>query len=150
MPIKNNDDVAHLLEATGRAGSSYREFESPSDQMSAPLIDAVFASGPAAPAPADERPLAEGAKKSDLLSEVFDRPVDQGHAESVGAVGSPSTAARQAEIAPLLSNPFVPGPNASPRRSLSDIRRIISQPSAEAAEAPPTDSLHGLFDRLAG
>ena len=49
MPIKNNDDVAHLLEATGRAGSSYREFESPSDQMSAPLIDAVFASGPADP-----------------------------------------------------------------------------------------------------
>ena len=48
MPIKNNDDVAHLLEATGRAGSSYREFESSSDQMSAPLIDAVFASGPAA------------------------------------------------------------------------------------------------------
>jgi hypothetical protein len=94
--------------------------------------------------------LAEGAKKGDLLSEVFDRPVDRGHAESVGAVGSPSTAARQAEIAPLLSNPFVPGPNASPRRSLSDIRRIISQPSAEAAEAPPTDSLHGLFDRLAG
>lgn len=150
MPIKNNDDVAHLLEATGRAGSSYREFESPSDQMSAPLIDAVFASGPAAPAPADERPLAEGAKKSDLLSEVFDRPVDRGHPGSVGAVGSPSTAARQAEIAPNLSNPFVPGPNASPRRSLSDIRRIISQPSAEAAEAPPTDSLHGLFDRLAG
>ncbi len=143
MPIKNNDDVAHLLEATGRAGSSYREFESPSDQMSAPLIDAVFASGPAAPAPADERPLAGGAKKSDLLSEVFDRPVDRGHPESVGAVGSPSTAARQA-------NPFVSGPNASPRRSLGDIRRIISQPSAEAVEAPPTDSLHGLFDRLAG
>jgi hypothetical protein len=150
MPIKNNDDVAHLLEATGRAGSSYREFESPSDQMSAPLIDAVFASGPAAPAPADERPLAEGAKKSDLLSEVFDRPVDRGHPGSVGAVGSPSTAARQAEIAPHLSNPFVSGPNTPPRRSLSDIRRIISQPSAEAAEAPPTDSLHGLFDRLAG
>jgi hypothetical protein len=83
------------------------------------------------------------------LSEVFDRPVDRA-TRSVGAVGSPSTAARQAEIAPHLSNPFVPGPNAPPRRSLSDIRRIISQPSAEAAEAPPTDSLHGLFDRLAG
>ena len=150
MPIKNNDDVAHLLEATGRAGSSYREFESPSDQMSAPLIDAVFASGPANPAPAEERPVAGGAKKSDLLSEVFDRPVDRGHPEAVGAVGSPSTAARQAEIAPHLSNPFVSVPNASPRRSLGDIRRIISQPSAEAAEAPPTDSLHGLFDRLAG
>ena len=150
MPIKNNDDVAHLLEATGRAGSSYREFESPSDQMSAPLIDAVFASAPAAPPPADERPLAGGAKKSDLLSEVFDRPMDRGHPESGGAVGSSSTAARDAEIAPHLSNPFVSGPNASPRRSLSDIRRIISQPSAEAAEAPPTDSLHGLFDRLAG
>jgi len=150
MPIKNNDDVAHLLDATGRAGSSYREFESPSDQMSAPLIDAVFASGPAAPAPADERPLAGGAKKSDLLSEVFDRPVDRGHPEAVGIVESPSTAARQAGIAPHLSNPFASGPNASPRRSLSDIRRIISQPSAEAVEAPPTDSLHGLFDRLAG
>ncbi|MEA2914680.1 MAG: hypothetical protein QOJ15_6761 [Bradyrhizobium sp.] len=150
MPIKNNDDVAHLLEATGRAGSSYREFESPSDQMSAPLIDAVFASGPVAPAPADERPLAGAGQKSDLLSEVFDRPVDRGHPEAVGAVGSPSTAARQAEIAPHLSNPFVSGPNASPRRSLGDIRRIISQPSAEAVEAPPTDSLHGLFDRLAG
>jgi hypothetical protein len=118
--------------------------------MSAPLIDAVFASGPAAPAPADERPLAEGAKKGDLLSEVFDRPVDRGHPGSVGAVGSPSTAARQAEIAPHLSNPFASGPNTPPRRSLSDIRRIISQPSAEAVEAPPTDSLHGLFDRLAG
>jgi hypothetical protein len=150
MPIKNNDDVAHLLEATGRAGSSYREFENPSDQMSAPLIDAVFASGPAGPAPADERPLAGGAKKADLLSEVFDRPMDRGHPESGGTVGSSSTAAREAEIAPRLSNPFVPGPNAPPRRSLSDIRRIISQPSAEAVEAPPTDSLHGLFDRLAG
>jgi hypothetical protein len=150
MPIKNNDDVAHLLEATGRAGSSYREFESPSDQMSAPLIDAVFASGPAGPAPADEGPLAGGAKKSDLLSEVFDRPVDRGYPETGGAAGSASTAARQAEIAPRLANSFVSGPNAPPRRSLSDIRRIISQPSAEAAEAPPTDSLHGLFDRLAG
>jgi hypothetical protein len=150
MPIKNNDDVAHLLEATGRAGSSYREFENPSDQMSAPLIDAVFASGPASPAPADERPLAGGAKKTDLLSEVFDRPVDRGHAESGGAVGSSSTAAREAEIASRMPNPFVSGPNAPPRRSLSDIRRIISQPSAETAEAPPTDSLHGLFDRLAG
>ena len=151
MPIKNNDDVSHLLEATGRAGSSYREFESASDQMSAPLIDAVFASGPANPAPAEERPVAGGAKKSDLLSEVFDRPMDRGRPESGGAVGSSSTAARDAEIAPRLSNnPFVPGPDAPPRRSLSDIRRIITQPSAEAAEAPPTDSLHGLFDRLAG
>jgi hypothetical protein len=150
MPIKNNDDVAHLLEATGRAGSSYREFENPSDQMSAPLIDAVFASAPAGPAPADERPLAGGAKTSDLLSEVFDRPMDRGHPEAGGAVGSSSAAAREAEIAPRLSNPFVSGPNAPPSRSLSDIRRIITQPSAEAAEAPPTDSLHGLFDRLAG
>ena len=150
MPIKNNDDVAHLLEATGRAGSSYREFESPSDQMSAPLIDAVFASGPANPAPAEERPVAGGAKKSDLLSEVFDRPMDRGRPESGGAVGLASTAAREAEVAPRLSTPFVPGPDAPPRRSLSDIRRIITQPSAEAAEAPPTDSLHGLFDRLAG
>jgi hypothetical protein len=149
MPIKNNDDVAHLLEATGRAGSSYREFENPSDQMSAPLIDAVFASGPAAPAPVEERPLAGGAKKADLLSEVFDRPMDWGYTES-GGTGSLPTAAREAEMAPRMSQPFVPGPNAPPRRSLSDIRRIISQPSAEAAEAPPTDSLHGLFDRLAG
>ena len=150
MPIKNNDDVAHLLEATGRAGSSYREFESPSDQMSAPLIDAVFASGPANPAPAEERPVAGGAKKSDLLSEVFDHPMDRGHPEAGGAVGLAATAAREAEVAPRLSTPFVPGPDAPPRRSLSDIRRIITQPSAEAAEAPPTDSLHGLFDRLAG
>ncbi|HEX9522333.1 MAG TPA: hypothetical protein VF949_05170 [Reyranella sp.] len=150
MPTKNNDDVAHLLEATGRAGSSYREFENPSDQMSAPLIDAVFASGPAGPAPGDEGPLAGGAKKSDLLSEVFDRPMERGHPESAGAAGSSSTAARDAEIAPRPSSPFVPGPNGAPRRSLSDIRRIITQPSAEAVEAPPTDSLHGLFDRLAG
>jgi hypothetical protein len=148
MPIKNNDDVAHLLEATGRAGSSYREFESPADQMSAPLIDAVFASGPAGPVPVDERPLEGGGKKSDLLSEVFDRPMERGRQDLGGAVGSP--AARQAEIAPRVSGPFASGPDAPPRRSLSDIRRIISQPSAEAAQAPPTDSLHGLFDRLAG
>ena len=158
MPIKNNDDVAHLLEATGRAGSSYREFENSSDQMSAPLIDAVFAKGPPHPEAEGQRPLIGAATKSDLLSEVFDSPrhgpaqqvppKQVAPAEAIRSAGSAPPA--EAEIAPRLSNPFVPGPDEPPRRSLSDIRRIITQPSAEAAEAPPTDSLHGLFDRLAG
>ena len=148
MPIKNNDDVAHLLEATGRAGSSYREFESPTDQMSAPLIDAVFASGPAGPVPVEDRPVEGAAKKNDLLSDVFDRPAERSCPDLGGPVGA--SAARRAEIAPRVSIPFASGPDTPPGRSLKDIRRIISQPSAETAQAPPTDSLHGLFDRLAG
>ena len=74
MPIKNNDDVAHLLDSTGRTGSPYREFENSSEQMSAPLLDAVFSSGPPDPSTDDQRRLGGGPTKRDLLSEVFDRP----------------------------------------------------------------------------
>jgi hypothetical protein len=149
MPIKNNDDVAHLLEATGRAGSSYREFENPSDQTSAPLIDAVFANAPPGPAPDDRRPLIGGPTKTDLLSEVFDRPVPRSQAEPSTPVAAPSPAP-EAEVAPRQSSSRSSAPNAPPGRSLSDIRRIITQPSEEAPKAPTSDSLHGLFDRLAG
>jgi hypothetical protein len=157
MPIKNNDDVAHLLEATGRAGSSYREFENSSDQMSAPLIDAVFAKGPPHPEAEGQRPLIGAATKSDLLSEVFDspRPGPAQHvppkqvapAEAIRSAGSAPPA--EAEMTPRLPAPPMAAGTAS-GRTLSDIRRIISHPAEEAIKASPTDSLHGLFDRLAG
>lgn len=74
MPIKNNDDVTHLLDAVGRSGTPYREFETSSDQMSAPLIDAIFGKEPPLPV-REEAPLAVGvASGHDLLADVFDRP----------------------------------------------------------------------------
>ena len=158
MPIKNNDDVAHLLEATGRAGSSYREFENSSDQISAPLIDAVFAKGPPHPEAEGQRPLIGAATKSDLLSEVFDSPrhgpaqhvppKQVAPAEAIRSAGSAPPPA-EAEMTPRLSVPPIAGGTGG-GRTLSDIRRIITQPAEEATKASPTDSLHGLFDRLAG
>lgn len=145
MAIKNNDDVAHLLSATGRTGTPYREFDTTTDQMSAPLIDAIFGKDP----PSSDRPeipLAVGATSgNDLLADVFDRspaipaarPADRGdwrdeafqHAAGVGR--SPAPAAR------------------GPYRTLADIRRIISQPVGQAAPPPSPGGLNGLFDRLA-
>lgn len=147
MAIKNNDDVAHLLSATGRTGTPYREFDSTTDQMSAPLIDAIFGKD-LPPSERQEMPLAVGATSgNDLLADVFDRspgigearPVDRGawrneafqHAAGVGQSHAPAPAAR------------------GPHRTLADIRRIISQPVGPAVQAPSTGGLNGLFDRLA-
>jgi hypothetical protein len=118
--------------------------------MSAPLIDAVFAAGPPDTEPEDQH-LAGGAGASDLLSEVFDpvRPVS--HPELGRLAAPPAPVAAAAEEPPLrLATPAMPAPGGANRRSLGDIRRIILQPSEEAPKVPSTDSLHGLFDRLAG
>jgi len=158
MPIKNNDDVMHLLEATGRTGASYREFEGPADQASAPLIDAVFATAPPEPGAGHQQPLPTGPAKTDLLSEVFDRP------SPIAAPAPPPPATSQPASAPprhgipatgraapaSAMGDVEPAPTSGPRRSLSDIRRVIARPAEQAAKAPPTDSLNGLFDRLAG
>lgn len=143
MAIKNNDDVAHLLQATGAAGSSYREFESASDQMSAPLIDAVFGRDRPDPDSESHAPGIDPARQGNLLADVFDRPPE------------PLLAAAPSwrdEAAGLGSGPAATRPSAAApsRRSLNDIRRVITRPAAEAAKASPTEGLNGLFDRLAG
>lgn len=147
MAIKNNDDVAHLQEATGRAGSSYREFDSSADQMSAPLIDAVFGRDPPGP-PQEGQPLAvDASTNGDLLADVFDRPVP------LAAPKPPEPPSWRDEAIAVARAPTLPPPVpvvAAPRRSLDDIRRIITQPAERAAEPPAADGLHGLFDRLAG
>lgn len=145
MTIKNNDDVANLLNATGRLGTPYREFESTTDQMSAPLIDAIFGKD-LPPTAREEAPLAVGtASGNDLLADVFDhstgiggaRPADRGawrdeaFQQAAGMARPPASSAR------------------GPHRTLADIRRIISQPVGEAGQPPPTGGLNGLFDRLA-
>jgi hypothetical protein len=146
MTIKNNDDVAHLLDATGRVGVPYREFESSTNPVSAPLIDAVFGKDPPSPDPEDG-PLRVGPGSSgDLLAEVFD------HAPSIGNAKTTGYGAGHREAAGQHSAPEIrPTASASvgPLRSLNDIRRIISQPVDKAARSPSTDSLNGLFDRLA-
>src|SRR5262245_11574739 len=171
MPIKNNDDVAHLLEATGRSGSPYREFEAPSDQMSAPLIDAVFAKGPPEPALDAHRPapLQTGPTGTDLLSEVFEGtpraatpaatyPASNeapafGHPQTapplgpIGHMARTGTAHPALVQAPMLQAPMVQAPVAA-RRSLNDIRRIIMKRVEEVPSAPTSDGLNGLFDRL--
>jgi hypothetical protein len=148
MPTKNNEDVAHLLETTGAPDSSYREFENPSDHVHAPLIDAVFAQDPPDPSAEDQRPLVGAATPSDLLGEVFDPPKHVSQPEAPRPAG-PARSATEVAAAPPASSP-AGSPTASGRRSLSDIRRIITRPSEEVPKAAPTDSLHGLFDRLAG
>jgi len=167
MAIKNNDDVAHLLEATGRSSSPYREFEAPSDQMSAPLIDAVFAKGPPELAPDMHHPLQVqgGMPGTDLLSEVFEgtpRPAPPAHSYP-GPNGPPALGYPQASgyPGPAGHPPFpshAPAALATPpalaqtahRRSLSDIRRIITKRVEDVPSAPPSGDLNGLFDRLAG
>ncbi|MBV8193422.1 MAG: hypothetical protein JOY64_08590 [Alphaproteobacteria bacterium] len=156
MPIKNNDDVAHLLEATGGSGSSYREFESPTDQMSAPLIDAVFAKGPPEPTPDmhSPAPLQRGLSSSDILSEVFEGPRPMTPAStypapnSALAFGYPQGAG---QFPPHARPPLASlHQGAASKRSLSDIRRIITKPAEEIPGAPTSGDLNGLFDRLAG
>lgn len=147
MTIKNNDDVAHLLDATGRTGTPYREFESSSDQMSAPLIDAIFGKAP----PNSDRqevPLGIGSGPSnDLLADVFDRASAIGSARPTDRGGRQDQNARQHPGAGI--RPPAPASNGR-QRSLNDIRRIITQPAGPAATSPSSDNLNGLFERLAG
>lgn len=145
MAIKNNDDVAHLLQATGATGSSYREFESASDQMSAPLIDAVFSrNGPEA-APEGHPAGIDPAREGNLLADVFDRPWGGGPASGASSWRD--------EAAGLAGPPGLRQPAAvqsTSRRSLNDIRRVITRPVAQPVKAAPSEGLTGLFDRLAG
>ena len=145
MTIKNNDDVAHLLDATGRTGTPYREFESSADQMSAPLIDAIF--GKDAPmAQPEDVPLAIAqAPGHDLLADVFDRAPATGPLQSVDRGGWRGPAPRPTPPMPAR----VAVASVGPARSLGDIRRIITQPVDQAAKPASSDSLNGLFDRLA-
>jgi hypothetical protein len=146
MPIKNNDDVAHLLDAVGRAGTPYREFETSSDQMSAPLIVAIFGKEPPLPV-REEAPLAVGvASGNDLLADVFDRP------PTLGQGRTPERSVRHAEPVRPSGLAGIRAPSAvsgTPVRTLDDIRRIITQPVEQPAAAPSAGSLNGLFDRLA-
>jgi hypothetical protein len=147
MAIKNNDDVVHLLDATGRTGTPYREFETVSDQMSAPLIDAIFGKDPP-PAAREETPLPVGSGSGhDLLSDVFDRSPGPLGAKPADHGGWRDEAFRQVSAPP--ARPPAMAPSSSPVRSLADIRRIITQPVEHAAATPSTGSLNGLFDRLA-
>jgi hypothetical protein len=164
MPTSEHDDVARLMSATGASKSSYREFDnSGGNSTSAPLIDAVFAKVPPHVAPAEQ--LAGVLPKADLVADVFDQP------KAAEAPVRPVTGA--ALERPVQSPPAPPIPaytpqqhqapqqhqNSEPRRlppsfsgsgrSLSDIRRIVAMPSDEVVVAPPNESLHGLFDRLA-
>lgn len=146
MTIKNNDDVAHLLDATGRTGTPYREFESSADQMSAPLIDAIF--GKDAPmAEPEEVPLAIAqAPGHDLLADVFDRAPATAPLQSVDRGGWRGPAPRPNPASPAR---VPPAASVGATRSLGDIRRIITQPADQAAKPASSDSLNGLFDRLA-
>ena len=145
MAIKNNDDVAHLLSATGRTGTPYREFDSTTDQMSAPLIDAIFGKDPPSPV-REDMPLAVGAASgNDLLADVFDRSPGMGEPRPADRGAWRDEAFQHAAGAGRSSLPAARGPH----RTLADIRRIISQPVGQAAAAPSTGGLNGLFDRLA-
>lgn len=145
MAIKNNDDVAHLLSATGRTGTPYREFDSTTDQMSAPLIDAIFGKDPPSSA-REEIPLAVGATTgNDLLADVFDRSPGLGETRAVDRGAWRDEAFQHAAGAGRSPLPAARGPH----RTLADIRRIISQPVGQAAPPPSTGGLNGLFDRLA-
>ena len=139
MAIKNNDDVAHLLQAVDGQGVPYREFEGKSDHMSAPLIDAVFGSNPEPPG---ESSVGIGsAKDGDLLADVFDRPL--GGRSSVRE-GFPREEPLRTNRTNLETTPAVS------RRSLNDIRRIIVRPAQDTINPSPAEGLNGLFDRLAG
>ena len=146
MAIKNNDDVAHLLNATGRTGTPYREFDSTADQMSAPLIDAIFGKDPP-PSEREEKPFAVGALSgNDLLADVFDQ------SPQIGAPGPDTRAAwRDEAFQHSVAAGRSPGPatHGSSRRTLADIRRVIARPVGEQPAPPSTSSLTGLFDRLA-
>lgn len=152
MTIKNNDDVAHLLDATGRTGTPYREFEGPSDQMSAPLIDAIFGKAPPDPDRQEMRMGIGSGPSHDLLADVFDSP-QSNQAPAIGSSGPADRGGWQTQ--PVKQHPAAglrPPASASAnlQRSLNDIRRIISQPAGPPATSPSSDNLNGLFERLAG
>jgi hypothetical protein len=148
MAIKNNDDVAHLLDATGRTGTPYREFETASDQMSAPLIDAIFGKDPP-PSEREAAPLQVGSGSGgDLLADVFDRSPGLAAARPADRGGWRDEAFRQQSAPPVRASVSAPM-SSSPVRSLSDIRRIITQTVGPTAATPSTGTLNGLFDRLA-
>lgn len=146
MTTKNNDDVAHLLDATGRTGMPYRQFESASNHMSAPLIDAVLGND-ATPAEREQPPLAVGVSPgNDLLAEVFDR------APGLATAKAPEPRAGRDAAPRSYPAPGMPAPvsaSGGPMRSLNDIRRIITQPVDQAATPLSAGGLNGLFDRLA-
>ena len=147
MAIKNNDDVAHLLSATGRTGTPYREFDSTTDQMSAPLIDAIFGKDPS-PSEREETPLAVGAASgNDLLSDVFDRSPGMGLGEA-RPVDRGAWRDEAFQHSAVLGRTAAPAARGS-QRTLADIRRIIVQPVGQASPPPSAGSLNGLFDRLA-
>lgn len=155
MAIKNNDDVAHLLSATGRSGTSYREFDNTADQMSAPLIDAIFGKDPP-PSERGEMPLAVGATSgNDLLADVFDRSsgVGMGAGMNLGEARSEDRGGWRDEAfqhSAALGRTAAPAPAArGSQRTLADIRRIIVQPAGQASPPLSAGSLNGLFDRLA-
>lgn len=146
MPIKNNDDVSHLLDAMGRTGTPYREFETSTDQMSAPLIDAIFGKEPPLPV-REEAPLAVGvASGHDLLADVFDRTPAPGLGRPADVGIRHPEPPRQGAVAGIRTAPAGAG---APPRTLNDIRRIITQPVEQSAAPPAPGSLNGLFDRLA-
>jgi hypothetical protein len=158
MPNSEHDDVARLLSATGGSQSSYREFDnSGGNSTSAPLIDAVFAKFPPHVPPEDQS--AGVLPRADLLADVFDQPkaaetpnrpvADAALERSVQSPPAPPIAA-YTPPQNQYSEPRRPPPSFSGSgRSLCDIRRIVATPSDEVAAAPPNESLHGLFDRLA-
>ena len=143
MAIKNNDDVTHLLSATGRSGTSYREFDNTTDQMSTPLIDAIFGKDPSPPE-REAPPLAVGGTSgSDLLADVFDHSPGIG-----GAMPADRGAWRDEAFHHSMGRSPAPAARGT-QRTLADIRRIITQPAGQAAPASSAGSLNGLFDRLA-
>jgi hypothetical protein len=145
MAIKNNDDVAHLLNATGRTGTPYREFDSTTDQMSAPLIDAIFGKD-LPPSERPEMPLAVGTTSgNDLLADVFERSPPIGEARPADRAAWRDEAFQHAASAGRSPAPASRGSH----RTLADLRRIISQPVGQATQSPSTGGLNGLFDRLA-
>jgi hypothetical protein len=158
MTIKNNDDVAHLLDATGRTGTPYREFESSADQMSAPLIDAIFGKDAPLAGPEDVPLAIAQAPGHDLLADVFDRAPATGPLPGVDRGGD-----RGMDRGGWLGPALAPAPRPTPvlparapaaasvgaARSLDDIRRIITHPADQVATPASNDSLNGLFDRLA-
>lgn len=145
MTIKNNDDVAHLLDATGRTGTPYREFESSADRMSAPLIDAIFGKDAPMGEPEDVPLAIAQAPGHDLLADVFDRAPATVPLQGVDRGGWRGPAPRPTSAMPAR----VPAASVGPVRSLGDIRRIITQRADQAAKPASSDSLNGLFDRLA-
>ena len=81
----------------------------------------------------------------DLLADVFDRAPATGPLQSVDRGAWRGPAPRPTPPMPAR----VAAASVGPARSLGDIRRIITQPVDQAAKPASSDSLNGLFDRLA-